>query len=171
MFQSINRYFKRVANSDHVSEWKSKRLSEESIKTPSAPNNFLNPKLSHYSKEMGEIFSGGCLKQEKITYTLGKIANIYIVYEISKNCNISSYPTLENCVFDTVTLTKNVDIDKCKYSGYVLGLDRHGFFHTLVVELVKRNNLWSRYEFIFILILDKDPTQGSEHTLNAEKTY
>ena len=153
MFQSINRYFKRVANSDHVSEWKSKRLSEESIKTPSAPNNFLNPKLSHYSKEMGETFSGGCLKQEKITYTHGKIANIYIVYEISKNCNISSYPTLENCVFDTVTLTKNVDIDKCKYSGYVLGLDRHGFFHTLVVELVKCNNLWSRYEFILKVYL------------------
>ena len=26
-------------------------------------------------------------------------------------------------------------------------------------------------KFIFILILDKDPTQGSEHILNAEKTY
>ena len=78
MFQSINRYFKRVANSDHVSEWKSKRLSEESIKTPSAPNNFLNPKLSHYSKEMGAIFSGSCLKQEKITYTHGKTFTLFM---------------------------------------------------------------------------------------------
>ena len=49
-------------------------------------------------------------KQDKITNALGKEVNIYIVYEISKN--VSSYPTLENCLFGTITLTKNVDIDK-----------------------------------------------------------
>ena len=38
------------------------------------------------------------LKQDKITYTPGKIVNIYIVYEISKNFNFSSYPTLKNLV-------------------------------------------------------------------------
>ena len=47
-------------------------------------------------------------KQDKITNALGKEVNIYIVYEISKNVNISSYPTLENCLFGTITLTKNV---------------------------------------------------------------
>ena len=38
------------------------------------------------------------LKQVKITYTPGKIVNIYIVYEISKTFNFSSYPTLKNLV-------------------------------------------------------------------------
>ena len=60
-------------------------------------------------------FSGSCLKQDKSTYTHGKIVNIYIVYEINKKDNTtSSDPTLENCLFGAVTLTKNTDIDKYK---------------------------------------------------------
>ena len=35
------------------------------------------------------------LKQEKITFNHGKIVNIYIVYEIEKSVNISSYPTID----------------------------------------------------------------------------
>ena len=54
--------------------------------------------------------------------------NIYIVYEISKNYSISTYPILENCLFGAVSLTKNAAIDKYKYSGYGIGFDRHGGF-------------------------------------------
>ena len=54
--------------------------------------------------------------------------NIYIVYELSKSININDYLTLGNCLFGAVTLTKNVDIDECKYSGYGIGFDRHGSF-------------------------------------------
>ena len=35
---------------------------------------------------------------------------------------------LENCSFGAVSLTKNTDVDKYKYSGYGFGFDRHGFF-------------------------------------------
>ena len=31
-------------------------------------------------------------------------------------------------MFGAVSLTKNADIDKYKYSGYGIGFDRHGFF-------------------------------------------
>ena len=37
---------------------------------------------------------------------------------MSKNYNISSYPTSENCLFRAVSLTKTIYIDKYKYSGY-----------------------------------------------------
>ena len=57
-----------------------------------------------------------------------KVVNIYTVYEISKIINISDYPTLKNCLFGTVTLTENADIDRYKYSGYGIGFDRHGRF-------------------------------------------
>ena len=67
----------------------------------------------------------------------GKVVNIDIVYEISKNYHTSSYPTLKNGLFHAVTLTKNADIDKYKYSGYGIGLDRKDFLHTLVVELAE----------------------------------
>ena len=74
-------------------------------------------------------FSGSCLKQDKITYTHGKIVNIYIVYEINKKDNtITSDPILENCLFGAVTLTKNVNIDRYGYSGYGIGFDGKGSF-------------------------------------------
>ena len=69
------------------------------------------------------------MKQDKITYAHGKIVNIYIVYEINKKDNtITSDPTLENCLFGAVTLTKNVNIDRYGYSGYGIGFDRKGSF-------------------------------------------
>ena len=61
---------------------------------------------------------GSCLKQDNVIYNHGTILNIYTVYEISKNYNISSYPALENCLFVAVSLTKHVDIDQYKYSEY-----------------------------------------------------
>ena len=36
-------------------------------------------------------FNGDCLKQEKITFNDGKMVNIYIVYEIERSVNISSF--------------------------------------------------------------------------------
>ena len=56
------------------------------------------------------------------------MVNGYIVHEKNENHNISSYPTLGNCLFDEVKLTKNIDIDDYKYSGYGIGFDRKGPF-------------------------------------------
>ena len=55
---------------------------------------------------------------EIILFNYGKIPNIYIVYEIAGSFNISSYPTLDNCLFDIVKLTKHVNVDLYKHSGY-----------------------------------------------------
>ena len=52
------------------------------------------------------------MKQDKVTFNHGKVENIYTVYEISKSTIISDYPTLENCLFGAVALTKNADINK-----------------------------------------------------------
>ena len=68
------------------------------------------------------------MKQDKITYTHRKLVNIYIGYEISKNNNISDYPTLEKNLFGALSLTKNTDIDRYGYSRYGIGFDRHGSF-------------------------------------------
>ena len=125
-------------------------------------------------------FSGSCLKQDKITYTYGKVVNIYIVYEISKSINISDYPTLENCLFGAVSLTKNADIDRYEYSGYGIGFNRHGIFSfpgtglgrnvtIFGLEMSSSTKIDNRKKYI--LILGKGPTQGLEHTLSAQKMY
>ena len=87
----------------------------------------LNPALNHYGTKTRVKFTGSCLKQSKITYTYKKIVSIYIVYEIKANVLGFSFPTLENCLFGAVTLTKN-DIDKCRYSAYGNGFDTKGSF-------------------------------------------
>ena len=64
----------------------------------------------------------------KKSFDYGKIAKIYIVYEIDDYHNIRSYPTLENCLCGPVKLIKHVDVDLYESSGYGIGFDRKGFY-------------------------------------------
>ena len=122
------RYFKTVTNTNYISSWKSRGLSAESIKPPTTSDNSLTPALNYYGTKTRVKFTGSCLKQSKITYTHKKVVNIYIVYELGASTSHIDDPTLKNCLFDAVTLTKNVDIDKYGYSGYGIGFDRRGSF-------------------------------------------
>ena len=85
--------------------------------------------MSYIGNKTRVNFDGYCLKQDKITFTHGKIVNINIVYEINLwNYVDSSDPRLGNSLFGAVKLVKNADIDKCKYSGYGIGFDTKGTF-------------------------------------------
>ena len=95
-------------------------------------------------------FNGNCLKQDKSTNNHGKVVKIYTVYEISRNINISDYPTRENCLFEAVSLTKNANISQYKYSGYGIVFDRHGFYsHPSGGTARNVIIFWSRNEFIY----------------------
>ena len=110
----MHRYFKRdagVGSGNYIYIWKSKGLSDERINFITASNYFITPELSYYGSKIRVKFNGSCLKQDEVTHNHGQTINIYIVYEISKNYNICSYPTLENCLFGAVSLTKHVDFD------------------------------------------------------------
>ena len=110
-----------------------------------------------------------------------KSANIYIVYEINKTDNTTtSDPTLKNCLFGALTLTKNADIDKYGYSGYGIGFDRRssfsfpggGFGQCVLffgVDMSSSAHIDNKKKDI--LVLGKGPTQGLEHTLTAGKMY
>ena len=88
------RYF-RVVSSDYILEWKSKGLSDKSIKSPSAAHHFLHPSLNYLGNKTRARLHESYLKQDKITYTHGKIVNTYIAYETNKKNNTSSDPTLK----------------------------------------------------------------------------
>ena len=129
VFQTIHKYFKRVSsNKDHIFLWKSKGLSDESIKPPSTTNNILNPLLDYVGTKTRVEFKGSCLKQDKISFDYRKVVNIDIVYEKNKNFPIDSYQTLENFLFGAVKIRKHPEITQYKYSGYGIGFDRKGFF-------------------------------------------
>ena len=177
VFQPMNKYLE-VDNSDYISSWKSKGLSDETIITPSSRINFFSPSLNYLRTKIRIKFNRSCLKQDKITYTHGKIVNIYIVYEINKNDNtISSNPTLENCLFGAVTLTKNVNIDRYGYSGYRIGFDRKGCFsfsgsgygqNILIFGVDMSSFIHIDNKKRYILVLGCGPTQRLEHALTAE---
>ena len=103
-------------------------MSDGCIKYPTTSNKMINPSLDFVGTKGRVKFNGDCLKQEKITFNHGKIVNTYIVYEIERSVNISSYATLENCLFGPINLAKHVDIDLYKYSGY--GCSRYEFIFT-----------------------------------------
>ena len=45
--------------------------------------------------------------------------NIYVSYKLNPQLiNLNKHFTLDNCLFGSVKLTKNVDLDKYKYSDY-----------------------------------------------------
>ena len=125
----MQRYFKLASdNPSIILSLKSKGLPDESIKAPSTSNKILDRFQNYVGTKAIVRFSRNCLKQEKVTFNHGKTVNIYIVYEIEKIVNISSYPTLENCLVGAIKLTKPVDVDMHKYSNMVLGLIEKDFF-------------------------------------------
>ena len=58
-------------------------------------DNSLNSTLSYHDAKIRVKFTGSCLKQSKISYTHGKVVNIYIVYELGASSSSSSDHTLK----------------------------------------------------------------------------
>ena len=117
---------------------------------------------------------------QRLIIAIKKIS-FYIVYELqTSNSNIND-PTLQNCLFGSVTLTKNVDIDKYKYSGYGIGFDRKGSFsfpggefgqNVVIFGADMSSSPHIDNKGKDILILGLGPTQGlGENSLTAEKMY
>ena len=64
IFQPIYRFFKtNSANNDTILSWRSKGLSDQSIKAWSTSSKFLNALLNHVGSKIRINFDGGCLKK------------------------------------------------------------------------------------------------------------
>ena len=167
------RYCKRVVDvgtANYIYFWK----SGESITAPTIGDYKPNRQLSYFGTKTRVEFRGSCLKQDEIIFNHKKVVNIYILYELDK-LYVKTNPVLVNCLFGAVCLTKNIDIDKYKYSGYGIGFDRRGayllpsgnFGRNVIISSVRVDNKGRE-----VLILGKGPTQGlGEHSLTAEKMY
>ena len=112
IFQPVHRYVKIITSTKYISEWKSKGLSDESIKPPPTSDNSLTPLIDYYGYNIRVKFNGSILRQPKFSYTHQNVVNIHIVYKLAGSSSHSDDPTLKDCLFGAVTLTKNADIDK-----------------------------------------------------------
>ena len=163
VFQQINRYFKIITNIKYISSWQSKGQSDETIKPPAAPDNSLTPLIDYRGYKIRVKFTGSCLKQRNISYTHGTIVNIYIVYELGASGSNDNDPTLKNCLFGAVTLTKNADIDKYGYFGYGIGFDRRSSF-SFPGDRFGQNILLFGAKYIIFW-------SSSAHIINKKKRY
>ena len=88
-------------------------------------------------------FNGHCLIKNDISIPI-KVINLYISYTLNPQLrNLNTDFTLGNCLFGSVKLTKNADLDKYKYSGYYIGFDSHSDFYYLTVPWEKCHYFWS----------------------------
>ena len=85
-------------------------MSNESINPPFTPNNIHSPLFS-YAGTNTIIKVNESLIQDKITYTDGKIVNIYTVYDI----------VFGSCINFGVDMNSLVDVDNMKRDILILG--------------------------------------------------
>ena len=90
-------YFKvnSTNNVDYISTWQSKGLSSENIKLATTSDNSPTPPLNYYGTKIRVTFTRSCLKQSKVSYTHGKVVNIYIVNELGAFSFNNSDPTIK----------------------------------------------------------------------------
>ena len=179
----MSKYFKLNTNVgviDRVLSWQSTGLSNESIKPPTIFDISLNPRLNYNSTKIRVQFTGSCLKQPKFTFTHKKVVNIYIVYELGASSSHISDPTIKNCLFGMVILTKIADIEKYRYSGCGIGFDRRSSFsfpsggfgqNVLIFGADMSSSIHIDNKKKDISVLGRGPTQGLKGTLTAEKMY
>ena len=92
VFQLLNKYFKLITNTLSILSWQSKELSTENIDPPTTS---LSPSVNYVGNKIRVKFTGDCLKQSnKLTYTYGKVVNIYIVYELGASSTNANDPAL-----------------------------------------------------------------------------
>ena len=128
MFQGVYKYFEDVDVSKtiikfHANSCISKGLSDEKI---SSVGGFTPPFVEYANARIKLKFDGSILR-EKISTSLGLIANYYIVDRLNPRTN-SSNIFLENCLFGKTKMTKNADTDKYKYQDHGIGFNLFGIF-------------------------------------------
>ena len=122
---------------------------------------------------------GAIWNKIKLYLIIKKVVNI--VHKLTGSSSSDTYPTVRNSLIGAVTLTKNADNNKFKYSGHGIGFDRHGSFsfpgsgfgsNVIIFGVDMTSSVHVDNKKKDILILGKGPSQGlGEHSLTAEKMY
>ena len=114
--------------------------------------------------------------------TAKKVINLYISYILSPWLrHLSTDFTLNNCLFESVKLTENVDPNKSKFSGWSIGFDSRSEFSFTDISMGKNviifgadmsSSVYIDNKNKDILILGEGLTQGlDDTTLTIEAKY
>ena len=112
LFLSAKKYITYFSSTPQIDSWESNRISEENNETIAKSEiNFATTFVDHHL--LSEInFTGYCLINNNISIPK-KLINLYISYTLTPWLrNLNTDFTLNNCLFRSVKLTKNADVDK-----------------------------------------------------------
>ena len=180
MFQPIYKTITTYSSLTYsISDWESKRLSDEKFTPPYTANKSLSPKLIRNESRIRLKFDRSCLKAP---FTPINVVNLIIVYELETwSRNLNNDFTLTYCLFGALKLAENVDPDKCKYSGYDIGFDLRSEIslpdgsmgkNSIIFGVNMSSSVHIDNKKKYILILDKGTTQGLNDTmLTSEAQY
>ena len=148
-------------------------MSEESIeKINKSDSNFASTFVDHHSFPDIDL-NGHCLIKSNICIP-NKVINLYISYTLGPQLiNFNTDFTLSNCLFGSVKLTRNADLDKHKYTDYGIGFDSHGEYslpdgsvdkNAIIFKVDMSSSMHIDNKRKYILILGKGPQQGLNGT-------
>ena len=103
--------------------WKCNAISEESIENITKLDSNFVPAFFHHHPLPDINFNRHCLIKNDISIPK-KVINLYITYTLDPQLrNLNTHFMLSNCLFGSVKIAKNADLDKYKYTGYSIGFD------------------------------------------------
>ena len=103
-------------------------MSEKNIENITKSDSNFAPTFGDHRLSPDQTFNGHCLIKNS-TFIRKKVINLYISYTLSPQLrNLNTDFTLGNCLFGSVKLTMNSDLDKYKYSDYGVGFDSRSEF-------------------------------------------
>ena len=142
LFIPAKKYIKYFSGTTRIESWKSNGMSEENTENiTKSKRSFAPTFVDHYV--LPDInFNGHCLMKNNISVPI-KAINLYISYTLGQQLrNLNTDFTLGNCLFGSVKLTKNADLDKYKYCDYGIGFQLRSKFSL-------PDSIWKKYHYFW----------------------
>ena len=112
VFTPVKKCIKYFSGTTRVELWKSNGMSEESIENITKSDRNVAPTFIDHHLLPALNFNGHCLIKINISIPK-KVINLYISYTLGSQLKkLNTNFTLGNCLFGSVKLTKNADLDK-----------------------------------------------------------
>ena len=127
-FRNISKLFSIYTSYKTIELWKSNGMPEESIEIISKSDSNFAPNFVDHHLLPDINFDGYCLMKNNISI-FKKVINLYISYTLTPWLrNLKTDFTLNSCLFGSLKLTNNIDLDKYKYSSNGIEFDSRSEF-------------------------------------------
>ena len=123
VFIPAEKYMNYFMGTTQIESWKSNGMSEENIENITKSDCNLAPTFVDHHLLPDMNFNEHRLTKNNIS-TPKKVVHLYNSYTLGpQSRNLNTDFALGNCLFESVKLTKNPDLDKYRYNGYGIGFD------------------------------------------------